>query len=69
MARKETWESASLAWVHRVREDHYRKTKDLPVEAWLKSPDPGKALRACRRLGLKVRLIQPRGRRELRAQR
>jgi hypothetical protein len=45
-AQPATWESASLAWVHRVREDHYRKTKDLPVEAWLKSLDPGKALRA-----------------------
>jgi len=68
MARKDAWESASLAWVHRVREDHYRTTKDLPVEAWLKPLDSRKAAQACRRLGLKVRLVQPRKRRESRAQ-
>ena len=69
MVGKETWESASLAWVHRVREDHFRKTKDLPVEAWLKPLEPGKAVLACRRLGLKVRLVPPRKRRALQLER
>ena len=63
MAGKEAWESASLAWVHAVREDHYQKTKDLLLEAWLKPLEPGKAVRACRRLGLKVRLARRRRRR------
>ena len=69
MSDKERWESASLAWVHAVREDHYQKTKDLPLEAWLKPVEPVKAARACRRLGLKVRLVQPRKRRALQLER
>ena len=63
MAGKNAWESPSLAWVHRVREDHYQKTKDLPLEAWLKPADPRKVAEASRRLGLKVSLAQPRKRR------
>ncbi len=69
MAGKEMWEPASLAWVHRVREEHYHKTKDLPVEAWLKPLDPAQALRASRRLGLNVKPVQSRKRAELRAHR
>jgi len=34
VARKK-WEYASLEWIHRVREEAYRKTKELPLEAWL----------------------------------
>ena len=68
---EETWESPSLAWIHRVREEHYEETKDLPLEAWSKPVDPGKAAEACQRLGLKVRLaptgkrraVEPKGRR------
>ncbi len=55
MARKK-WEYASLEWIHRVREEAYRKTKKLPLEAWLRPVDPEKAGRACRRLGLRVRV-------------
>jgi hypothetical protein len=69
MARKETWESTSLAWIHRVREDHYRKTRNLPVETWLKPVDPQKAVGACRQLGLNVRLAEPRKRRTLQPER
>ena len=36
MADKNAWESPSLEWVHRVREEHYQKTKGTP--AWLKPP-------------------------------
>jgi hypothetical protein len=53
---KETWESPSLDWIHRIREDHYRRTKDLPLESWLGVADPQTALTACEELGLKVRL-------------
>ena len=56
MARRETWEYPSLEWIHRVREEQYRKTKHLPVGAWLRPVDPDKASEACRRLGLKVRV-------------
>ena len=55
MARKR-WEYASLEWIHRVREEAYRKTKGLSLEAWLRPADPEKAARACRRLGLRVRV-------------
>ena len=60
MAAKGAWESPSLAWIHRVREEHYRQTQGLPVEAWLKPIDPREAVRVSRRLGLKVRLAPPR---------
>ncbi len=55
MARNK-WEYASLEWLHRVREEAYRKTKGLPLEAWLRPADPEKAAQACRRLGLRVRV-------------
>ena len=58
-------ESPSLAWLHRVREEHYEQTKDLPPGAWLKPADPREAADACRRLGLKVRLAPARKRRTL----
>ena len=48
---KETWESPSLEWIHRIREDHYRRTKDLPLESWLGVADPQTALAACEELG------------------
>jgi hypothetical protein len=56
MARKGEREFSSLKWIHRVREEHYRKTKDLPLEAWLQPVDPETTARACRKLGLKVRV-------------
>jgi hypothetical protein len=56
---EEKWEYPSLEWIHRVREARYQKTKDLSLESWLKATDPQQAIRACRRLGLKVRLRQP----------
>jgi hypothetical protein len=49
-------ESSSLKWIHRVREAHYRETKDLPLDAWLRPVDPKKVAQVCRRLGLKVRV-------------
>jgi len=58
MARKGEGESSSLKWIHKVREEHYRKTKDLPLEAWLRPADRKEAAQACRRLGLKVRTAQ-----------
>ena len=60
MVRKSQWESPSLKWIHRVREELYRETKDLSLESWLKSVDPEKAARACRRLGLRVRVAPKR---------
>ncbi len=45
-----------MAWIHRAREEHYQKTKALPVEQWLRSPDVEKVAKACRALGLRVRL-------------
>ncbi len=65
MAAKNAWESPSLAWIHRLREKHYQRTKGLSVEAWLKPADPKSVAEGCRRLGLKVRLAQPRKRRTL----
>ncbi len=59
MEAKNPAESPSLAWIHRVREKHYQKTKGLSVKAWLKPIDLKKAAESCRRLGLKVRLAQP----------
>ena len=56
MASEGEREFSSLKWIHRVREAHYRETKGLPLEAWLKPVDPDRAARACRRLGLKVRV-------------
>ena len=56
MKRLDEWDSASLRWIHDIRESQYRETKGLRVEAWLKPVDPDKAARACRRLGLKVRV-------------
>lgn len=58
MGRKRGWEFASLEWIHRVRAEHYQKTKDLPLETWLRPIDPEKADQACRRLGLKVRVAR-----------
>ena len=63
MRRKRAWEFASLEWIHRVREEHYQKSKDLPLEAWLRPIDPEKAAQACRRLGLKVRVAPVKKRR------
>jgi hypothetical protein len=57
---KETWESPSLEWIHRIREDHYRRTRHLPLESWLGVVDPNRAVAACEELGLKVRLADTR---------
>ncbi len=56
MPRGTAWEYPSLAWIHRAREEYYQKTKALPVEQWLRSPDVEKVAKACRALGLRVRL-------------
>ncbi len=61
MASKGERESSSFKWIHRVREAHYRETKGLPLEAWLKPVDLENAARACRRLGLEGR-VAPRKR-------
>ncbi|MGH9365984.1 MAG: hypothetical protein ACRD1B_12090 [Thermoanaerobaculia bacterium] len=58
MATPDNWEFPSLEWIHRVREAQYEKTKELPLESWLKPPDPEQVAAACRRLGLKIRLAQ-----------
>jgi hypothetical protein len=50
------WDFRSLAWLHDAREAHYRATRGLPLEGWLKPVDSDKAAEACRRLGLKVRV-------------
>ena len=56
MGGKRKWEYPSLEWIHRVRDEHYKKTKGLPVEAWLQPVNIEKAAQACRRLGLKIRV-------------
>lgn len=56
MKQRGGWESASLQWIHEIRESQYRVSGRLPLKAWLKPVDPEKAARACRRMGLKVRL-------------
>ncbi len=56
MRRKNEWGFRSLEWIYRIREEHYKKTKRLPLKAWLAPVDPEKAAEACRRMGLKVRL-------------
>lgn len=61
MRPMEEWESASLNWIHEIREAHYRETRRLPLGAWLKPVDLGKVASACRRMGLKVRLTPGRG--------
>lgn len=54
--KEENWEFPSLEWIHKVREAHYERTRDLPVESWMRPADPREALLACERLGLKVKL-------------
>lgn len=49
-------EFPSLAWIHRVREAEYERTRHLPIESWLKARDPEEVGQACRRLGLRVRI-------------
>ncbi len=56
MTRKTEWEFRSLEWLHRIREEHYKKTKGLPLNRWLAPVDPEKAAVACRRMGLRVRV-------------
>jgi len=62
MKRKGDWESSSLEWIHRVREEHYKKTRRLPLEAWLRPVDPQKAAEVSRQMGLKVRVAKVRRR-------
>ncbi len=66
MKRKEEWDSASLRWIHEIREARYRETKGLRIDAWLRPVDPDKAARACRRLGLKVRISRRPGKKRVR---
>jgi hypothetical protein len=58
MVQKKKWELKSLQWIHQVREEHYLKTRNLPLESWLHPPDPVNIAKACQRMGLKVRLPQ-----------
>lgn len=62
MARKSLWEFPSLEWIHQVREEQFKKTRRLPVEAWLRPVDPQNAAEAARRMGLKVRVAKVRRR-------
>ncbi len=56
MPRRTEPEPPSLKWIHRIRERQYKKTKGLPLEAWLRAVDVEKAAQSLRRLGLKVRV-------------
>ncbi len=56
VARRGGPEAPSLKWIHRVRERHYRRTKGLPIEAWLRPVNAKRVVQAFRRLGLRVRL-------------
>ena len=58
MARREEWGHDSLAWIHRIREEHYRQTKSQRLEDWLRPVDLESAARDCRRLGFKVKPVQ-----------
>ncbi len=57
MLRRADPETPSLKWIHRIREQQYRKTKGLPLEAWLRPADAEKVAQSFRRLGLKVRVV------------
>jgi hypothetical protein len=65
---EESRESPSLEWIHRIREDHYRKTENLPLESWLPVANPQATLAACEGLGLKVRLAGATPKRNARAE-
>ena len=56
MKREEQWESASLKWIHELRESQYHATRHVPLKTWVKPVDAETAARACRRMGLKVRI-------------
>ncbi|MFQ5904472.1 MAG: hypothetical protein ACE5JO_12370 [Candidatus Binatia bacterium] len=58
MTKKSEWEFRSLEWIHKIREEHYKKTRGTRLEAWLKSVDPEKAAQACRQMGLKIRVAK-----------
>ena len=45
-----------MEWIHRVRAEHYRKTRGLPFETWLHPVDVENVARALRRLGLRARV-------------
>jgi hypothetical protein len=62
MARKEEWDRDSLAWIHRIREEHYHQTKSQRLEDWLRPVELEKAARDCRRLGVKVKPVEARRR-------
>gem|GEM_PF-3206883 len=48
-------DSPSMEWLHRVRAEHYRKTRGLPLEAWLHPVDAETVARGLRRIGLRAR--------------
>lgn len=56
MSRRAEPETPSLKWIHRIREQQYRKTKGMPIDAWLRPPEAEKVAQSLRRLGLKVRV-------------
>jgi hypothetical protein len=62
VSSNEERDSPSLEWIHRIREAHYERTKGLPLESWLKAPDPQKLVDDCRKLGLRVRVTPGRER-------
>jgi hypothetical protein len=57
MPRRTDSETPSLKWIHRIREQHYRRTKGLPLDSWLRPADAQKVAQSFRRLGLKVRIV------------
>ena len=59
MKRKEEWDSESLRWLHEIREAQYREAKGSRPAAKLKPVDLETVAKACRRLGLKVRVGPP----------
>ncbi len=56
MPRRAEPETPSLKWIHRIREQQYRKTKGRPIGSWLRPVDVERVARSLRRLGLKVRV-------------
>ncbi len=66
MTQKEDWDSNSLRWIHGIRDAQYREGKGVGAGSRLKPVDPAVAVKACRRLGLKVRVGRPRRKKPVR---
>lgn len=57
MSRRAGADTPSLRWIHRIRAQHYRKTKGVPLQSWLRPADAEKVAQSFRRLGLKVKVV------------